>query len=201
MSGEIALTKINSTESSATNVGDANDTDFQQMDSETQEEQDHFFSLFVDHDTDVEEFYDFTEAIKVPDASITFPTMRMLQTVHILPNRHVLIEGNIMDSVVEVYQVEADQGSVTAPIHTIATGCRGLNQIVTSNDHIYMGFMMSMTQPKAVVQCYSYEYDRQHEITIDLEGAMFTGLALCLDNTFMVGTHSEGRVSVINLQT
>ena len=128
-----------------------------------------------------------------------FPSMRMLQCVHILANRHILLEGNIMDSVVEVYQVDANQGSVTAPIHTIATGCRGLNQVVTSNDHIYMGFMMSMTEPKAVVQCYSFEYDRQYEITLDITGAMFTGLALCLDNTFLVGTHSEGRVSVINL--
>ena len=140
-------------ESNETNVGEVNDTDLQQIDGvlETQEEQDHFFSLFGDNDTDVEEFYDFTAALKVPDATITFPSMRMLQTVHILPNRHILIEGNIMDSAVEVYQVDADQGNVTAPIHTIATGCRGLNQIVTTNDQIYMGFMMSMTQCKAVV--------------------------------------------------
>ena len=57
-------------ESNETNVGEVNETDLQQIDGvlETQEEQDHFFSLFGDNDTDVEEFYDFTAALKVPDA-------------------------------------------------------------------------------------------------------------------------------------
>ena len=54
----------------------------------------------------MEHFYDFTEAMKVPDALLTFQNMRMLHTVHIMPNLHVLIEGAMMDSIVEVYQVE-----------------------------------------------------------------------------------------------
>ena len=64
------LSKGNSMESNTTNIGDVNDTELQRIDSvlETQEEQDHFFSLFGDDDTDVEEFYDFTAALKVPDA-------------------------------------------------------------------------------------------------------------------------------------
>ena len=51
----------------------------------------------------------------------------------------------MMDSIVEVYQVEQYIGNLTQPIHTIATGCRGLNAIKTTNDLIFMAFMMSET--------------------------------------------------------
>lgn len=78
-----------------------------------------FHNLFSENDTDLENFYDFTEAMKVPDALITFQNMRMLHTVHILPNKHVLIEGAMMDSVVEVYQAEQHCGDLTQPIHII----------------------------------------------------------------------------------
>lgn len=45
------------------------------------------------------------------------------------------------------------------------------------------------------------DYERIHEIVLDVCGVMFTGMALCLDKTFMLGTHSEGKISVTNLET
>lgn len=55
-------------------------------------------------DTDEEEFYDFTEDIHVPECQVTFSgSTRHLQNICLLPNRHLLIEGGIMDEIVEVY--------------------------------------------------------------------------------------------------
>jgi len=70
---------------------------------ETQEEQDFSDSLFAQPNDEDEAFYDFTKAMQVPDSSISFTNMRMLHTVKMLPNRHVLIEGGVMDQIVEVY--------------------------------------------------------------------------------------------------
>ena len=59
--------------------------------------------MFAEDGADFEEFYDFSEAMRVPDAKIAYENMRMLNTVCMLPNRHVLIEGGFMEAIVEVY--------------------------------------------------------------------------------------------------
>lgn len=66
--------------------------------------------------------------------------MRMLQNLCLLPNRHLLIEGGLLDQVVEVYEMQSDAGIVSEPIHVIETGVRGLSAIEFSNERIYMGF-------------------------------------------------------------
>ena len=48
-------------------------------------------------DVDTENFYDFTQAVHVPDVQIIFQNMRMLQNVCLLPNMHLLIEGGLLD--------------------------------------------------------------------------------------------------------
>lgn len=105
-----------------------------------------------------------------------------------------------MQQIVEVYQIDINQGKLTQPIHTITTGCRGLNAVETSEVLIFMGFMMSMTNPNCIVQIYNHQYLKLSEVVLDLSGTMFTGLSLCLDNTFLIGTHNEGKISVINLE-
>lgn len=105
--------------------------------------------MFSSPENENEVFYDFTKAMQVPDSAISFSNMRMLHTVNMLPNRHLLIEGGVMEQVVEVYQVEVHAGNLSEPIHTIQTGCRGLNVVETTDDLIYMGFMMSTTDPNS----------------------------------------------------
>ena len=48
------------------------------------------------------------------------------------------------------------------PIHTISTGCRGLNAIEMCHDKIYLGFMGSMTEANCIVQIYNFEYELQN---------------------------------------
>ena len=63
-----------------------------------------------------------------------------------------------------------------------------------------MGFTMTTTNPNGVVQTYDHSYQRLSQIVLDLMGA-FTDLALCLDETFLMGSHTTGKISVINLKT
>lgn len=54
--------------------------------------------MFMESDTDGEEFYDFTEEIHVPECHVTFTgSTRHLQNICLLPNMHLLIEGGILD--------------------------------------------------------------------------------------------------------
>lgn len=66
-----------------------------------------------------------------------------------------------MDCVVEVYEIAANSEKMLNPIQTIATGCRGLNALETTDDKIFMGFMGSMTQANCIIQTYNYRYEKQ----------------------------------------
>ena len=61
------------------------------------------WEMFADEDEDLEGFFDFTEAIRVADCSITFSNFRVLQNICLLPNKHLLIEGGTLEQCVEVY--------------------------------------------------------------------------------------------------
>ena len=71
--------------------------------SDTGTELDLAWEMFADEDDDLEGFYDFTEAIRVPDCTITFQNFRVLQNICLLPNKHLLIEGGTLEQIVEVY--------------------------------------------------------------------------------------------------
>ena len=128
----------------------------------------------------------------------------MLQNIHMLPNGHVLIEGGFMDQIVEVYEMERSMEEATgenkAPVHVIETGCRGLNAMEHSDHLIFMGFMGTLTDAQCVAQIYNYNYEMQAMIPIGLEGKCFTDISLCIDDNFLVGSHTEGFISVINLE-
>ena len=75
-----------------------------------------------------------------------------------LPNKlHLLIEGGTLEQVVEVYQIDADVGELTEPIHVIQTGCRGLDAIETSEDKIFMGFRGTLMEGTCRIQIYDLE--------------------------------------------
>lgn len=56
------------------------------------------------------DFFDFTQNLRTPDCLIQFTNMRVLQTICLLPNMHLLIEGLLMSQTVEVYEIRVDQG-------------------------------------------------------------------------------------------
>ena len=68
---------------------------------------------------------------------------RMIQAIKLLPNMHLIIEGGMMDQTFEVYEVASDS-VLTEPIYKIETGCRGLTAFETTDELIFMGFMLSM---------------------------------------------------------
>ena len=61
--------------------------------------------------------------------------------------------------------------------------------------------MSSLKQMNLVVQIYNYEYSMEKEIILNLSGALFTNLTLCHNGAILVGSHTEGCISVINLKT
>ena len=61
------------------------------------------WEMFAEDDEDLDGFYDFTQAMHVVDCSITFNNFRVLQNICLLPNKHLLIEGGMLEQVVEVY--------------------------------------------------------------------------------------------------
>ena len=67
--------------------------------------------MFADNENEGS-FYDFTEVIRFPECNINFSNTRMLQSICLLPNNHLLLEGGLMDSIVEVYHVQESTGDL-----------------------------------------------------------------------------------------
>ena len=64
-----------------------------------------------------------------------------------------------------------------------------------------MGFQGSLTDASCIVQIYNYDYELQGMVSIGLENTCFTDISLCIDDNFLVGSHTEGFISVISLET
>ena len=119
-----------------------------------------------------------------------------------LANNHVLIEGGFMDQIVEVYDITSqEEGSDLEPVHVIETGCRGLNAIEHTEYLIFLAFMGTLTETECLVQVYNYEYELQACINLGIQEKMFTDISVCMDDNYLVGSHTEGIVSVISLET
>ena len=54
------------------------------------------WEMFADEDTDLEGFFDFTEAVREADCTITIQNLRDLHNICLLPNKHLLIEGGTL---------------------------------------------------------------------------------------------------------
>ena len=92
--------------------------------------------------------------------------------------------------------------TLTQPIHNIMTGCRGLTGIEAAADgRIFMGFMGTLTDMNCIIQTYNSSYELQAQTSLDLTGNMFTGMKLCLDDKFLVGSHTDGLLSVLDVES
>ena len=64
-----------------------------------------------------------------------------------------------------------------------------------------MGFRGTLAEGTCRVQIYSHEeYELLNEIVCEGMDKQFTDLSLVIDNTFIVGSHSEGYFTVINVE-
>ena len=67
--------------------------------------------MFAEEEENDPGYYDFTEAIRVADCTITFQNLRTLHNICLLPGKlHLLIEGGTLEQIVEVYQINEDVG-------------------------------------------------------------------------------------------
>ena len=128
----------------------------------------------------------------------------MLQNLCLLPNRHLLIEGGLLDQVVEVYEMQSDAGIVSEPIHVIETGARGLSAIDFSNERIYMGFQGASDDVRSVIQVYDTEYNLLTKIFVGEESYSFSDMTLCRENNFLVTNiisgESQNFITVVNIE-
>ena len=55
-------------------------------------------TIFEESDSraDTQAFYDFTKAVRTPKCTVQFTNTRMLQCICILPNKHLLLEGGLV---------------------------------------------------------------------------------------------------------
>ena len=115
-------------------------------------------NLFAEHGEDQDDFFDITHCVQTPNCQMEFQNMRVLQTICLLPNMHLLVEGGIMDCNVEVYELTAGGGQLSEPTHVIQTNARGLNAIEYDSAKIYLGFMGTMSDSTNFIQIYDYDY-------------------------------------------
>lgn len=86
------------------------------------------------------------------------------------------------------------------PIATLDTEAKGLSAITTGSDRIFFGFQGSMVSTKVQVQAWSYEYEKLSELELEIEDNFVTEMVLCHGEKFLVCTHTNGLVSVINTE-
>ena len=83
----------------------------------------------------------------------------MIQNICLLPNKHLLVEGGLMEQIIEVWELEEDSGILLEPVHIIQTGARGFAASVVTDDVIYMGFTGTLTDMNLLIQVYDYNYE------------------------------------------
>ena len=100
----------------------------------------------------------------------------------------------------EVYQLEREVGDLTEPIYTVLTQAKGLNATVYKNDLLYVGFMCSMDDFNCIVKIYDFQYELQNSIRMELSDSLFNDMAFMLNDRFLIGAHTDGIFSVINIE-
>ena len=195
----ISMSKYTAERESAAN-DDGMDEAAEQENDEEEEDQEGIEKILEENEG--VQVFDFSEPVEVPDVCIKINNMRLLQNIHLLPNKHLLIEGGLMEQAVEVYQLEQNIGEVEEPIHVIEAGARGLNAVEHTDTEIFMGFMGSLSDPNLQLQVYNFDYELTKALSIGgTEALCWTDMSLVIENQFMVGSHVEGHITVINLET
>ena len=82
----------------------------------------------------------------------------------------------------------------------LETGACGLNAITANSDFIFMGFTMCSEQDGCVLQIYNYDYEKIKSLHLGIS-QIYTDISLCINDAYLVGSHVEGYVSVISLET
>ena len=60
--------------------------------------------------------------------------------------------------------------------------------------------MCNMADMNCIVKIYSTEYELVNSIPMELCDSLFNDMSLMLENKFIVGAHTDGIFSVINLE-
>lgn len=63
-----------------------------------------------------------------------------------------------------------------------------------------MGFMGSLTEMSCIIQVYNLDYELQKQIVTGIQENLFTDISLCINENYLVGSHTGGTVSVICLE-
>ena len=113
---------------------------------------------------------------------------------------HLLIEGPLMSQTVEVYEIKVDPDRSQEPVHLINTKAVGMNASATNRDFIFLAFMTCMMGSGCMIQLYNYQYEQVREVNLGIR-EIYTDISFCIDERFLVGSHIDGIVSVINLET
>ena len=59
---------------------------------------------------------------------------------------------------------------------------------------------MSSAGPGCVMKIFNYDYEELKTISLEMS-QIYTDISLCCNDRFLVGSHNQGFVSVINLET
>ena len=63
-----------------------------------------------------------------------------------------------------------------------------------------MGFMGTMESSNVLIQVYNFEYEQLNVLELPIEDNMIYGLTLCQNEKWLVATHQQGFITVVNTQ-
>ena len=96
----------------------------------------------------------------------------------------------------EVYDLNLDPEASANSIRTVETNASDLTAIRYNAEHIYMGFSNGAVNNE--IQVYTFDYEKIKTIPIPFNDYL-NNMSLLIDDRFIVGSHSQGILSVINL--
>ena len=98
----------------------------------------------------------------------------------------------------EVYDLSLSPSDAENSILTVETHASDLTAIRYNREHIFMGFSNGAVNNE--IQVYTYNYEKIKTIPIEFNDYL-NNMSLLMNDRFIVGSHSQGRLSIINLET
>ena len=98
----------------------------------------------------------------------------------------------------EVYDLSLESSAAENSILTVETNASDLTAIRYNRENIFMGFSNGAVNNE--IQVYTYNYEKIKTIPIEFNDYL-NNMSLLMNDRFIVGSHSQGRLSITNLET
>ena len=131
--------------------------------------------------------------------AIRIEVIKQIYNICLLPNNHLILESsNMFMPGFEVYDLSLEPSAAENSIMTVETNASDLTAIRYNRENIFMGFSNGAVNNE--IQVYTYNYEKIKTIPIEFNDYL-NNMSLLMNDRFIVGSHSQGRLSITNLET